>query len=319
LTAYELVAADLSSVGGSAEGAAWDGIVQEVDIRSGEVIFEWHSLDHVGIEESYVRPPRDPDYLYDYFHINSIDVDHDENLLVSARNSWGVYKIDRKSGEVIWRLGGKKSDFEMGLGAGTAYQHDARRQRDGTITVFDNGAHPQVHDQSRAIAVDLDMDGMTATLVHEYTSPERIVATSQGSAQVLPNGNVFVGWGSEPGFSEFSREGELVLNAHYPPDGESYRAFRLPWKGHPTDDPALAVEQRPDDRVALYASWNGATEVESWEVLAGPRPGRLEPLGSVPKDGFETAMLAQTDDPYVAVRAKDRSGQVLGTSATVEI
>jgi len=319
LTAYNPVRMDLSAVGGREDGAVWDGIAQEVDIETGEVIFEWHSLDHVGIDESYVKPPYDPDYPYDYFHINSIDVDDDGDLIVSARNTWGVYKVDRNTGEILWRLGGKESDFEMGQGTRTAFQHDARRQGDGTISIFDNGAHPQVHEQSRAIVVELDEEKMSATLLREYTSPEELLATSQGNMQVLPNGNVFVGWGSQPFVSEFSRDGEVLLNARFPPDGESYRAFRVPWSGHPTERPAMAVEQGPDGKVTLYASWNGATEVKSWEVLAGPSPGRLGSLGSVPRNGFETAMAAQTPGPYVTVRAKDRFGEVLGSTEPVKL
>jgi len=273
LTAYDAVRMDLSAVGGPEDGAVWDGIAQEVDIETGEVLFEWHSLEHVGIEESYVEPPDNPEYPYDYFHINSIDVDHNNDLLVCARNTWTVYKVERNSGEVLWRLDGKKSDFEMGPGTRFAFQHDARRHKDGTIAIFDNGAHPKVHDHSRGIVVELDEEKMSATLLREYTSPEKTFATSQGNMQLLPNANVFIGWGSEPFISEFSCDGELLFDARFPPDGESYRAFRFPWSGRPIDGPAVAVEQRPDDKVKLYASWNGATEVDSWEVLAGRRPG----------------------------------------------
>ncbi|CAN5733505.1 hypothetical protein BH18ACT11_BH18ACT11_11680 [soil metagenome] len=319
LTAYVPVRADLSPIGGPADGAVWGGIAQEVDIETGEVHFEWHSLEHVGLDESYVEPSDDPDHLYDYFHINSIDVVPDGNLLVSARNTWTVYKIDRKSGEVIWRLGGKQSDFEMGPGTQSAFQHDARRHQDGTITIFDNGAHPKVHEESRGIVVELDEDRMSAALIREYTSPDKPLATSQGNMQVLPNANVFIGWGSTPSISEFSHDGELLFGGHFPPDGESYRAFRFAWSGHPTESPVVAVEQEPGDKVKLYASWNGATEFESWEVLAGPRPGQLESLGSVPRDGFETAILVQTSDPYVAVRPRDRSGRALGTSTPVKL
>src|SRR5919199_3843165 len=124
LTAYVPTRTDLSPIGGPEDGAVWGGIAQEVDIESGEVLFEWHSLEHVGLDESYAELPDDPDYLYDYFHINSIDIDHDSNLLIGARNTWAVYKVERNSGEVIWRLGGKKSDFEMGPGAQGAWQHD---------------------------------------------------------------------------------------------------------------------------------------------------------------------------------------------------
>jgi hypothetical protein len=137
--------------------------------------------------------------------------------------------------------------------------------------------------------------------------------------QVLPNGNVFVGRGSEPFLTEFSFDGDVLLDARFPSDCKSYRAFRFPWSGHPADEPALAAERRPDGKVALYASWNGATEVASWDVLAGPSPNRLESLGSVPKNGFETAMLAEATGPYLAVRALDRSGAVLGASVPVKI
>jgi hypothetical protein len=319
LTTYNPVPADLSAVGGPKYGAVWDGIAQEVDIETGEVLFEWHSLEHVGIEESYIEPPSDPNYPYDYFHINSIDVDHDGNLLICARNTWSVYKVERKSGEVLWRLGGKNSDFEMGPGTQSAFQHDARRQRDGIISIFDNGAHPQVHEESRGILVELDEQKMGAKLVREYTFPEKLISTSQGSMQILPNSNVLIGWGSQPFITEFSHDGQLLLDAHFPPDGESYRAFCFPWSGHPIEDPAVALEQLSAEKVKLYASWNGATEVESWEVLAGPRPGRLESAGAVPRDGFETAMLVQSSHSYFAVRAKEHSGRVLGTSAPVKL
>src|SRR5215212_855259 len=319
LTAYAAVPKDLSSVGGPKHGAAWDGIAQEIALETGEVLFEWRSLDHVGLEESYLAPPEDPDFTFDYFHINSIDVYDEDHLLVSARNTWTVYKIDRKTGEIVWRLGGKRSDFEMGEGTRTALQHDARRHEDGTVSVFDNGANLARHDVSRAILLRIDEEEMSATLLSEYASPEGLLSTSQGNAELLSNGNVFVGWGSQPYLSEFSQSGELLLSARFPPDCESYRAFRLPWSGRPTDAPALAAERKSEDRVALYASWNGATEVATWELLAGPAPNRMEPLGSIPRNGFETAMLAQSYHSYFAVRAKEHSGGVLDTSAPLEL
>ena len=279
---YGRVPMDLSPYGGPQDGVALEGIVQEVDIESGEVIFEWHSLEHVGIDESYSTLVEGLESAYDYFHVNSIEVDHDGNLVVSARRTSTVYKIDRKSGEVIWRLGGKKSDFEMGPGTRTAYQHDARRQPDGTITIFDNRNEGE-DEPSRGIVVELDEDTMTAALVREYTHPNTVFAATQGSMQTLPNGNVFVGWGSEPHMSEFDPEGELLFNADLPVEGESYRAFRFPWTGRPQGEPAVAVEAGPrEEEVTLHASWNGATEVTEWEVLAGPDPESLKPVGSAP-------------------------------------
>jgi arylsulfotransferase ASST len=222
-----------------------------------------------------------------------------------------VYRVDRRTGEVAWRLGGKKSDFEMGEGTVFAFQHDARRQPDGTITLFDNrGA--AMDDQSRGIRLKLDEEAMTATLVQEFTHPEEPFATYQGNVQVLPNGNVFVGWGSAPYLTEHDADGELLFDAGFPPEVESYRAFRSPWTGRPDGAPDLAGESGSQGRVTLYASWNGATEVASWEVLAGPKLEELEAVGEVPRMGFETAITFNTEEPYVAVRAKDRSGRALG-------
>jgi len=308
---------DLTSVGGPKEGRMLDGIVQEVDIESGEVLFEWHSLDHVGLEESYEVLPKNPKEAFDYFHINSIEVDQDSNLIVSARLTSTVYKIDRKSGEVIWRLGGKKSDFEMSQEARPRLQHDARRQPDGTITIFDNG-DSKFDDQSYGTVLELDEDEMSATLLRMYPHPEGKICGTQGSVQLLPSDNVFIGWGSNPHFSEFSRDGDLLFDARFPPEVESYRAFRFPWTGQPDDDPAVAAETGSDDKVTVYASWNGATEVATWQVLAGPSPERLKPVKSVPREGFESVIELQTTQPFIGVEAKDHSGRVLGTSKPIK-
>jgi hypothetical protein len=315
---------DLSSVGGSKESVAIQGIVQELDIQTGEVLFEWRSIDHVALEETYVTPWEDHYPGIDYFHLNSIDVEPDNNLLISARETSAVYKIDRKTGEVIWRLGGKKSDFEMGEGTRFAFQHDARRLPDGTISIFDNGSllfengTPKAVEESRAIVVDLDEERMRATLVGEYTHPDKQYADAAGNMQVLPNGNVFVGWGRALAISEFSNDGQLLLDLRVSPEHRTYRAFRFEWSGSPSDQPAAVAERTSENELEVYASWNGATQVESWEVLAGPHPGKLESLGSVPRDGFETAMLVQTSEPYIAVQAKHRSGRVLGASTPVK-
>jgi hypothetical protein len=317
ITIYHKVPMDLSSVGGSKEGAVMDGIVQEVDIATGEVLFEWHSLDHVALGESYYEPPKKAEGPFDYFHINSIDVDHDGSLLVSGRRTSAVYKIDRQTSHVIWRLGGKKSDFEMGEDARFAYQHDARRHPNGTLTIFDNRGE-NMNEQSRGITLNLDEVAMTATLLREYTNPKEPFAIYQGNVQTLPDGNVFVGWGSAPYLSEFGSDGKLLFDARFPPEVESYRAFRFPWNGQPDEAPALATGPGPDDEVTLYASWNGATEVATWEVLAGPAPEELKSVGFAPRKGFETVIRVPTAEPYLGVQAKNRSGRVLGASKAIK-
>jgi len=162
---------------------------------------------------------------------------------------------------------------------------------------------------------------MSATLVREYPHPDRWRAASQGNMQVLPDGNVFIGWGSESVFSEFSREGELLFDASFLPLVESYRAFRFPWKGEPKDNPALAAVAGADadGELTLYASWNGATELASWQALAGPSPDKLEPVGTLAaREGFETAIRVKTEEDYVGVEVRDGSGRVLGTSKAVK-
>jgi outer membrane protein assembly factor BamB len=302
---------NLSSEGDPVDGNVLDGIVQEIDIETGEVLFEWHSLDHIGLEESYYQP-------FDYFHINSIEVYDKDHLLISARRTSAVYKVDRKTGEVVWRLGGKKSDFKMGKGVQTVLQHDARRNPDGTITIFDN-RNVIMAEQSRGIVVEVDEDKMSASLVREYTHPDKLLSDTQGNLQVLPNGNVLVGWGSAPFFSEFDHHGKLLFNAAFPTEGETYRAFRFPWSGQPTDDPAIVAELEADDEVKIYASWNGATEVANWQVLAGSAPDQLEPLATAPRKGFETVITVHTTEPYVSLKALNGSGTVLGITSALKL
>ena len=309
ITIYSGVDRDLTSVGGPADATVLDGIVQEVDIETGEVLFEWHSLDHVELTEHSTA-------YYDHLHLNSIDVYGDDHLILSSRSTSTVFKIDRKTGEVVWRLGGEKSDLEMGPGVQFFYQHDARSHPDGTITLFDNGSKTTA-EQSRVAVIGIDEDAMKATLVREYTHPDELLSPLQGNGQVLPNGNVFVGWGSSPVVSEFSHEGDLLFDAEFPAEGETYRAFRSPWKGYPKYAPAIAAESVQDDEVKIYTSWNGATEVATWKVLAGAGPRKLKELASAPKEGFETVITVKTNEPYVGVKAMNASGKEIGSSRAI--
>jgi hypothetical protein len=310
ITIYHGVKMDLTSVGGPVDATVLDGIVQEVDIETGEVLFEWHSLDHVELSE------HESGY-YDHLHLNSIDLYDEDHLLVSSRQTSTIFKISRKTGKIVWRLGGEKSDFEIGPGARFNYQHDARSHPAGTITVFDNGSE-NTAEQSRGAVIRIDEDAMKATLVREYTHPDKLLSITQGNVQVLPNGNVFIGWGSSPVISEFSQDNNVQFDAEFPRESETYRAFRFPWKGYPKYTPAIAAESGQDDEVKIYASWNGATEVATWQVLAGEGPRKLKELDSIPREGFETVITVKTTEPYVSVRAMDASGKALGSSRAVK-
>jgi hypothetical protein len=287
-------------------GAAlvFEGALQEVDIATGRVLFEWHSIRHVPLPESYEQRPRKSSIPYDYFHVNSIDVDTDGNLLVSARNTHAVYKIDRRSGRIIWRLGGKRSDFVLGPGARFAWQHDARRLPDGTISLFDNEAAPQVRPQSRVIVIRLR--GRRAVLVRRFTHRPPLLAVDQGNAQRLPDGHFLVGWGHQPYVTEFSALGRTLFDLRFGQGSDSYRAFRFPWLGRPLDRPAVVVEGR-----TAYVSWNGATEVAAWRV-AGPDL-------RVRKRGFETAIRLPRHIKQLEIEALDASGRVLGASQPVSV
>jgi hypothetical protein len=316
LTSYAVTKADLSTVGGSRTGTIQDAIFQEIDLATGAVLLEWHSLDHIPLQESYAPVSAD----WDFFHINSVDGDDRGDLLVSARSTHTVYKIDR-SGKIVWRLGGKHSDFSMGGGTEFAWQHDARRQPDGTLTVFDNGATPAVERLSRGLILDVDEQAMTASMLRQYTH-RGVLAGSQGSMQLLENGNVFVGWGEVPRVSEFDYAGRLLFDALLGKQYECYRAFRLPWSGRPAQAPAIALahgEAPAGDRgpVTVYASWNGATDVHSWRLLAGEQAGDLQPIASTRAAGFESAIRTTAAGPNFAVRALDAAGTPLGQSQTL--
>jgi hypothetical protein len=277
------------------------------------VLFEWHSIGHVALVESYYRLPRKPDRTYDYFHINSIDIDHDGNFLVSARNTHAIYKLDRRTGRVIWRLGGKRSDFELGRGVAFGWQHDARRLPDGTVTLFDNAAAPKLRKQSRGIVLRVDERHKRVTLVHSFVHTPPLVAVDQGNMQKLPNGNYLVGWGHQPYVTEFGPHGKTLLDFRFGRSGvDSYRAYRFGWIGRPRSKPAIAVE-----RDTLYASWNGATEIKAWQLLGGAEKKKLRPLLTVPKTGFETAITPPAETAWVAVRALDRLGRSMARSAVV--
>jgi hypothetical protein len=290
-----------------------EGAFQEVDITTGRVLFEWHSIGHVALVESYYRLPKDPARTFDYFHLNSIDVDTDGNLLVSARNTHTVYKISRRTGKIIWRLGGKRSDFALGRGARFGWQHDARRQPNGTLTLFDNAAAPKLRRQSRGLVLRLDEKRRRASVLRTFVHDPPIVAVDQGNLQRLPNGHYLVGWGHQPYFTEFGPRGSTLLDARFAGRGaDSYRAYRFPWIGRPARPPSVAI-----DGNFVYVSWNGATEVRSWQLLAGAERTRLQPVRVVPKRAFETAIPLPAGATWLAVRALDSSGRSMARSAVL--
>ncbi len=318
LTAFDPIDCNLSSVGGPSGGAVTDSIFQEIDLRTGLVRREWHSLDHVGLSDSYSSPvDTSTEWPFDYFHLNSIDQLADGKTLISARNTWALYELNTTTGQVLTRVGGRHSTVKLSSGAGTAFQHDADVLANGTISIFDNGAVPRVHPQSRAMVVAIDPRAKTDTLLAQYEHPGALSSGSQGNAELLENGDVFVGWGSEPYFSEFSAGGALLFDAHMRGSYQSYRTYRFGWTGTPTEAPAIAAVAQPAGPVTVYASWNGDTRTASWRVLGGPSPQQLAVVAGAERSGFETAISTPGPERYVAVQALDATGAVLASSRTV--
>ena len=305
------VAAPIAASASPPPWPVWDCVAQEIDIATGLVQFAWHTVDHVDLAETLATPPTDGGAVFDYVHANSIDVDHDGHLLISARNTCAVYKVDRSTGAIRWRLGGRHSDFALGPGAAFAWQHDARRQEDGTLTIFDDERSPT---PARAIALRLDETAMTATLEREYRHPTPLLVGSQGNLQHLPDGHVFIGWGSAGAYTEFDPGGGIVEDASFPGSKQSYRCFRFPWLGRPSERPALAIVPAGAGASTAYGSWNGSTEVATWELLAGPRETDLRRVGRERRSGFETAIGTTDPGPWFALRAVDGLGQVIGIS-----
>jgi len=318
ITAYNPISCDLSSQGGPRDGVLLDATVEEIDIKTGLIRWEWHALGHIGVGESDTSPPSNR--AWDWFHINSIDPEPDGDILISARNTLAAYQLQGGSGQVLWRLGGLDSSFKMGPGTKTYWQHDGRVLPNGDVTLFDDASPPSPESQSRAVTISLDLKSHRASLVSAYTHPDPpLRADSQGNMQTLPDGNTLVGFGGEPQISEFAKDGSLLFDAHLPYDMIFYRAFRHPWSGQPLTPPAADANLNNVSETIVHMSWNGATDVASWRVLAGQRSGSLAPAATVPKAGFETSTILDACHDYVAVQALDSAGRVLGSSPVARV
>jgi Arylsulfotransferase (ASST) len=315
ITAYETTTADLTSIGGSSKGQVFVGHVQEVDLRTGRVLFDWRSLDHVGIDES-LQPPPHAGQGYDYFHLNSVAETDDGHLLISARNTSAIYKVDRSTGKVLWRLNGKRSDFSVSSAARFWWQHDARSHGSSVITVFDN-AGVDKEKQSRGLVLSVDESAKRVDLTRAYLHPAGFIAGTLGNVQLLDDGGAFVGWGSQSYFSQFAPDGTLILDGQLPVGVRSYRAYLADWVGRPADAPRIVAQSNPAGGFVVHVSWNGATEVARWTVLAGEDGSSLSAVGSEAWTGLETVIEVNSEGPAFCAVALDAKGREIGRSPVV--
>lgn len=300
ITVYNPVPADLTSVGGPEQGWALDCLVQEIDIDTGDLVFEWSAVKHVAINDTVRKFAGEddgttPETAFDFFHLNSIDVDDEGNYILSARHTSSILCVAPRDngGEILWTLGGKSNAFRDVSGGATdfMYQHDARHHGNATLSLFDNAAAERAgpaspHAHSRGLLVRLDTTAMTATLVRAYADPANPrAALSQGSMQVLGD-RVVLGYGWLPFVTELASDNDDDDEDNNDEEGDrvlcavelapwvsarwglvnSYRAFKAAsWVGRPTAPPAVYFDAAA---ARVYVSWNGATEVRRW-VLQG--------------------------------------------------
>lgn len=336
ISVYNVTNADLSPMGRPVDGWINDSVFQEIDIATGELLFEWKASEHFDPNESFMTHPLAGYWKsipFDFFHINSIEKDSKGNYIISSRHMHTVTCIS-PTGETLWVLGGQHNEFkDLSDGKATDFkwQHDARwvSEEDGILTLFDNSEAGILHidaPYSTARMIKLDFVNRTATLLGLYVSLQQIRAPSQGSVQVLPESkNVFVGWGHSPAYSEYAPNGTLVCETHFGASWYdfwgrvvSYRAQKSSkWVGTPEHPPAVKIQLSN-----LYVSWNGATEVASWELqTAKSVDGEFQALDVIEKTGFESTFVLPTepkgDYTYYRVAALGHDGKVLGHSEAI--
>ncbi|HSZ70896.1 MAG TPA: MFS transporter [Solirubrobacteraceae bacterium] len=322
VTANKNIPKDLSGYGGAYNGALIDSAVQEYDLETGKLLRSWDALDHIPLGDSYASLPTNG-FPWDAYHVNSVQLVGSEDFLVSMRSTWAAYLVNIDTGRIVWTLGGRRSDFKFGPGAAFQWQHDVRMPSSSTVTVFDDhccqltggGTSVPATGPSRGLILNLNQSARTATLAAQYTGGGKFETEYMGDTEPLPDGNVFVGWGSERYLSEYSRSGKLLLEAEFPQPDLSYRATLQPWLGLPLTPPVGAARQA-GGRTTVYASWNGATRIVSWRVLAGASANHLTVVANAARSGFETAIPVPRSYASFEIQALGADGRAIGASRT---
>jgi hypothetical protein len=310
---------NLRPFGGSSNGAYEDQEIQRIDLKTGKLIFHWDVGTHISLRSSKVPAPKSG--VWDPYHANSISLNSAGDMLLSLRNTWGVYNI-KPTGKIAWKLiNGKGSNYKLSKVARFGWQHDVRFHGPGQISMFDDGCcnngrplkylHP-----ARGLILRLSKGHATMVRqVHHYNTQG---VQSSGSFRVLASGHAFVGWGQSFYYSEYSKTNTLLYDAAMPRPDMSYRAWKAPWVGTPTTKPSAAVRHPKGKLSAVFASWNGATRVATWKLFQGKTKTAVNGrVATVRRTGFETALRTKKTGPYYQVKAYDSHGKLLGASAVV--
>lgn len=331
LLSTKTIPMDLTPYGGPKNGYVQDFAIQEIDLATNELLFFWDALDHIPLTDSYVAASDATmsSNIWDAYHLNSIGLtDTVNDILVSSRSTWTIYRINKPTGNIIWRLGGKQSSFAIGAGASFSWQHDARFLPNNRVSLFDDNSNGSstTEPPSHGLILQLNLVNMTADVHRTYFHDPNISVASQGNLQSLANGNKFIGWGQSQYYSEFKGPGNTEANpsvnflydAQMPITNYTYRAYKNHWVGRPFYPPSIGI-LISNGQKTVYASWNGSTETVQWQVFAGPKTKKLILVASSEKSGFETALPVNAAGPYFQVKALNALGQVIGESKVVKI
>lgn len=329
LLSTKKVPMDLTPYGGPQNGYVQDFAIQEIDLKTNELLFFWSALDHIPLTDSFepASSASSTNNIWDAYHINSIGLTNNKNdILVSGRNTWTIYRINKVTGNIIWRLGGKQNDFTIDADATFSWQHDARFLPNNVISLFDDNccessSIPPGTPPAHGLLIQLNLDNMTARLKRSYYHDPNLQIASQGNIETLDNGNKFIGWGQSQYYSEYKKAGNTsddpalntLYDAQMPGDNITYRAYRHHWVGKPHYPPTIAAKLM-SGRITLYASWNGSTQTAAWQVFAGHSRNHLSKIKTVKKFGFETAIPVANQGPYFKVKALNANGKVIGVS-----
>lgn len=329
---------DLTAYGGPANGFVQNFAVQEVDLETNELLFFWTALDHIPLTDSFepASSATSSGNIWDAYHLNSVGItDTETDIIISGRNTFTIYRINKQTGDIVWRLGGTESTFAVDMDAQFSWQHDARflssTSTTQTISLFDDNCCegdtvPPETPPAHGLVLLLDLNSLSASLVTSYYHNPLINVSSQGNVQTLSNGNKFIGWGQSQYYSEFAEDGNtegtpavnLLYDAQMPSGNYSYRAYRNTWVATPYYPPSIAVTSSNGHRT-VYASWNGSTETTTWQVFAGSKSNHLSMVASGAKTGFETAISTNAKGPYFQVKALNSSNGEIGLSEVVQL
>ncbi|KAL4809145.1 ASST-domain-containing protein [Aspergillus unguis] len=331
VTAANSTMFDLRSVGGAEDGRILDYLVYEIDIATNNVVYRWKASDHLPMSASYAQGPKglEGHGSWDYVHLNSV-APFSKGIVVSSRMYHSIIAIDRM-GNVLWKLEGQTGgDFTLGPGTQFRWQHDARiiDETGDTITLslFNNNNIESDHglSTSTCLVLHVDIQNRTVSLARRvFDAADRVSSMSQGNCQTLSNGHLLIGYGATPKFKEYDEHGAQIMAAQFGVSKDdhaaidSYRVFRSTWTGRPRTLPSVAACLL-DNRVIVYVSWNGATDVTQWEVSLGWYGRDLRHVHTAPKNGFETRIdLGQRDPGMSQVRVTAVGGPGDGVQSEI--